>query len=73
MNDEQPTSKSVGVTCGMCNQELGDQFKPGDGAELFRAHLEVAHPREAKAVRATETAVIRIPWPPRQPKVEADG
>ncbi len=36
-----PQSVSVGVHCGDCGALLGDQFKPGDGFALFRAHMPV--------------------------------
>lgn len=32
-------SLTVGVTCGACGADLGDQGKPGDGLALFRAHV----------------------------------
>lgn len=36
----EPTwSTSIGVHCGACGADLGDQYKPGDGAALFEAHL----------------------------------
>lgn len=37
-------SASVGVTCGICRQDIGDQFYPGDGYNLFVAHLAEFHP-----------------------------
>lgn len=58
-------SASVEVRCGICDVAIGDQFDPGDGERLFRAHLAEAHPREARGIAATESAQIRIPWPPR--------
>lgn len=60
-------SDSVAVTCGMCHTVIGDQFKPGDGVALFREHLAAVHPSEAKALSATENAIIRVPWPPKTP------
>lgn len=47
-------SKSVGVECGICHEDIGDQFKPGDGYDLFRAHMEVAHPGDAQALSAAQ-------------------
>ena len=58
-------SASAEVRCGICDVTIGDQFMPGDGERLFRAHLAEVHPHESRAVAATESAQIRIPWPPR--------
>lgn len=58
-------STSVEVRCAMCDRAIGEQRQPGDGALLFRAHLYDSHPSEARALAATEAAVVRIPWPPK--------
>lgn len=37
--EEMAMSASVGVTCGACGAEIGDQFRPGDAVGLLSAHI----------------------------------
>jgi hypothetical protein len=60
-------SKSVSVDCGICHETIGEQTYHGEGEQLFRKHLILAHPKEAAAVHNAEHAIARIPWPP-EPK-----
>jgi hypothetical protein len=36
-------SLSIGVTCGLCGADLGDQSRPGDGLALFVEHANLVH------------------------------
>jgi hypothetical protein len=56
-------STSVSVDCGICHETIGEQTKAGEGEQLFRKHLIMAHPKEAAQLHNTEHAIARIPMP----------
>jgi hypothetical protein len=37
--EREAIRQGVSVHCAMCGEDLGTQYKPGDGHALFRAHL----------------------------------
>lgn len=54
-------STSVSVDCGICHETIGEQTKAGEGVQIFRRHLILAHLKEAAQLHNTEHAIARIP------------